>query len=68
MELEISTFKITQGGTTIELSATEAKELYKKLNDHFGMVFDFKSTSGFSSVINDGKGEFEFTSAKTTEL
>lgn len=40
MKLEISTFKITKGDKTLELTPEEAKQLYSELARHFGIGLD----------------------------
>jgi hypothetical protein len=59
MEVEIGSFRIKKGKTVIELTADEAKELYGKLNDHFGMILDFKKT-GSDSLFNTVKETMTF--------
>lgn len=65
MDLEISTFKISKEGTTLELTADEAKDLYKKLNDHFGIIMDFKTSSG--KTIFNGETEISMDWSKTSQ-
>lgn len=60
MELEIGSFKIKKDGKEMILTEVEAKELYKLLNKHFGLVFDFDNKSFATN------GTFEVSTSKTS--